>query len=345
MVLLAKQMGKTLMALSLILGQPASAGDAAKSIPDPLPPVDLSKKPNTEKPVKVYLLSGQSNMVGFGNIAGDKPGTLETLVKKEGKFSHLIDEDGKWVTRNDCYFVSITNDRIARYLTVGVMGRNIGPELQFGHILGTYHDEVVLVIKIAQGNRSIGFDVMPPSSRIGAPKEGTFYKGWQYDGFVAEAHKILDNLKEYYPDYQGQGYEIAGFCWWQGHKDKGISQMFYEMHLVNLIQDLRKEFNAPTAPFAVATVGFGGDQMTKSYREILKAQLAVADAKKYPRFEGNVMSVDARPFWRSPVVSPGRQGHHYNQNAETYLLVGDALGRMMVRMQEVRENPKTEPAE
>jgi alpha-galactosidase len=193
------------------------------------------------------------------------------------------------------------------------------------------------VIKIAQVNRSISFDVTPHSSRVGAPKEPPFYKGWQYDKFVEDAHKILDNLKDYYPDYEGQGYEIAGFCWWQGHKDHGIQQLFYELHLVNLIKDLRKEFKAPNAPFAIATVGFDGKNMSKGYREILKAQMAVAKAKEYPEFAGNVMTVDARPFWRSKAQSPGNHGHHYNQNAETYYLVGDDLGRMMVTMLEAQK--------
>jgi hypothetical protein len=288
------------------------------------------KPVNQTKPVKVYLLSGQSNMVGMGIIGGDKTGTLETLVKKEKKFQHLVDADGKWNVRNDVFFVDLTNKRITKWMTVGVMGRTLGPEVQFGHLLGDHHDEMVLVIKIAQGNRSIGHDLTPPSSRIGASKEGKFYKGWQYDVFITDANKILNNLKDYFPAYKGQGYEVAGFCWWQGHKDGGMSQRYYERHLVNLINDLRTEFKAPKAPFAIATVGFGGKSMDKKYRAILKAQMAVADPKKYPKFAGNVASTDIRDLWRNS--GPNNQGHHYNGNAETYMLVGDALGRSMLTM-------------
>ncbi|KPL02272.1 MAG: hypothetical protein AMK75_02995, partial [Planctomycetes bacterium SM23_65] len=36
--------------------------------------------------------------------------------------------------------------------------------------------------------------------------------------------------------------------------------------------------------------------------------------------------------WRDVSVSPSGQGYHYNRNAETYMLVGDALGRAMVRL-------------
>jgi hypothetical protein len=305
----------------------------ALEAPAELPKPD-KKAPNVKKPIKVFLMSGQSNMVGMGAIGGDKPGTMTTVVKKDKKFQHLIDKDGNWSVRNDVFYVDLTNRRIAKYLTMGVMGSKVGPEVQFGHLMGYYHDEVVLVLKIAQGNRSIGFDIMPPSSRIGAPKEGQFHKGWQYDVFIADAHKVLNNLGDYFPDYKGQGYEIGGFCWWQGHKDHGMSQRFYEKHLINLIKDLRKEFKAPKAPFAIATVGFNGKNMGKGYRAILKAQMAVADPKKYPKFAGNVHSVDIRDFWRSPAVSPGNQGHHYNGNAETYTLVGDVLGKSMIKMLE-----------
>jgi len=130
------------------------------------------------------------------------PASLMPQAKEDKKFHYLLDKDGNWNTRNDVFFCNLTNRRITKYLTAGIMGRTLGPELGFGHIMGYYHDEMVLIIKAAQGNRSLGFDVMPPSSRIGFPKTGKFYKGWQYDAFVTEIHTILDNLKEYFPDYQ-----------------------------------------------------------------------------------------------------------------------------------------------
>jgi alpha-galactosidase len=40
--------------------------------------------------------------------------------------------------------------------------------------------------------------------------------------------------------------------------------------------------------------------------------------------------VEIRDFWRSAEHSPKNQGYHYNQNAETYLLVGEAMGKGMV---------------
>ena len=67
---------------------------------------------------------------------------------------------------------------------------------------------------------------------------------------------------------------------------------------------------------------------------VAQAQLSVSDPKKHPEFQGNVKSVDTRDFWRDVKVSPRNQGFHYNQNAETYMLVGEALGNAMVALQE-----------
>ena len=59
--------------LVAILALPLSAGE--KNLPDPDgKPADLSK------PVQVYILLGQSNMLGFGKIKGGE-GSLENAVK------------------------------------------------------------------------------------------------------------------------------------------------------------------------------------------------------------------------------------------------------------------------
>ena len=61
--------------------------------------------------------------------------------------------------------------------------------------------------------------------------------------------------------------------------------------------------------------------------------MAVGDPKQHPEFAGTVASVDTRDFWREVEESPRSQDYHYNRNAETYLLVGEAMGRAMVRLQ------------
>jgi len=261
-------------------------------------------------------------------------GDLEAVAKREGKFPWLVDAAGEWSVRHDVYFqeARLTKDGRGSLLSATSNGKSIGPELGFGHVLGTFHDEQVLLIKTAQGNRSLGFDFRPPSS--GRTDPGNEFESAEYKLMVEGVRKTLANIDKVVPGYKDQGYEIAGFVWFQGHKDSFSEVLIeeYEKHLVNLINDVRMEFKTPKLPAVVATVGFGGNNMQEKFLRILKAQMAVGDAKEHPEYAGNVASVDTRDFWREVDESPTNQDYHYNRNAETYLLIGDALGRAMVKL-------------
>jgi hypothetical protein len=308
-------------------------------------------------PFKITFLTDAAGGLGWWERT-DIPGTLETLVKADGKFPHLIDDQGKWTVRNDVQYRGVVTATGKGPLTVGVQGNTIGPELQFGNIMGYYHDEPVIILKTSQGNRSLAWDFLPPGSerymqdgRVyagykdspdswveGEPKkEVNWYAGKQYDDCFSAAHEILDNFAKEYPQYKEQGYEIAGFVWWQGHKDGGnaVHASRYEQNLVHLIKTLREEFKAPNAPFVVGTIGFGGWEMEGNQLTVANAQLAVSgDKGKYPEFKDNVSTIETRDFWKDASVSPRNQGFHYNGNAETYMMVGDAMGRAMVKLKE-----------
>ncbi len=103
---------------------------------------------------------------------------------------------------------------------------------------------------------------------------------------------------------------------------------------MRLIESLRREFEAPDAPFVLATIAFEGWKLDGPGRTVADAQLAVdGESGRHPTHRGNVKTVEARDHWRDPSVSPTRRGHHYNQNAETYLLVGEALGEAMIALE------------
>jgi len=65
----------------------------------------------------------------------------------------------------------------------------------------------------------------------------------------------------------------------------------------------------------------------------MKAQAAVAE---HPEFKGNVAFVGTRAFWRPEDQSPNKQGYHWNSNAETYYLIGEAMGEAMKRLLDAR---------
>ncbi len=287
-------------------------------------------------PVQITYFKGGSAAFWLEQVDIEGKGDLKTLTTKDGKFPYLVDDAGKWTVRND---VTYTDPRLfpmrasSPLSAMSNNGGTIGPEVGFGFVMGTFHDEQVLLIKTSNGNRSLNFDFRPPSSGKSDQKGAEQYEGLEYRLMIEGVRKTLGELDKVVPGYKGQGYEVAGFGWFQGHKDSGSTKQEYEKHLGNLINDLRKEFKTPKMPAVVATVGFNGYQIVKGpWQGVWEAQMAVGDARQHPDFAGTVASVDTRDFWREIEESPRSQDYHYHRNPETYLLVGEAMGRAMVRM-------------
>lgn len=312
-----------------------------------------AKPANMQKLVQVYILLGQSNMLGAGKIQGGD-GSLEHAVKEKGLYPYLIDNDGNWTVRQDVRNVRVMGSGTGamkqfnnEFLTIG--SGKIGPEIGIGHQLGHAIEAPVLILKSCIGNRSLGWDLLPPGSaqyeyegKIYAgykespdawekgtePKPIDWYAGMQYDGDVARAKEVLANLEKYYPG--AKGYEVAGFLWWQGDKDRynAAHASKYEENLVRLIGQLRKDFESPKAKFVIATLGQTQKGATGNEGVILNAMLQV-DGKsgKYPEFKGNVATV-----YSYPLSKGGSSNTHYDGNAETYMNVGEAMGRAMVEL-------------
>jgi len=275
---------------------------------------------------------------------------LVTLTKKDKKFPYLIDDQGNWTVRNDVYFQDARLVEGGKGAPMSAESNkkclpkcnSIGPEVGFGYVMGTHHDEQVLLIKTSMGNRSLQHDFRPPSSGEVSDSE---FEGLEYRLMVKGVRETLANIDKVVPGYKGQGYELAGFGWFQGHKDSGSTKEAYEKCLIDLINDLRKEFKAPKMKAVVATVGFHGYRMMNGpWKGVWEAQMAVGDPKQHPEFAGSVASVDTRDFWREVGESPRGQDYHYNRNPETYLLVGEAMGRAMVRLLggQAEEIPKSD---
>ena len=129
---------------------------------------------------------------------------------------------------------------------------------------------------------------------------------------------------------RARGYEIAGFFFWQGDKDRynaGHASR-YEQNLVHLIKQLRQDFDAPDAKFVCATLGQTAKGAEGNEGLILEAQLAVdGKAGKYPEFTGNVATV-----FSNPLCHGGASNSHYGGNAETYMNIGEAMGRAMAEL-------------
>ncbi len=288
-------------------------------------------------PLKVFILAGQSNMQGQGFIKADPrrnegKGSLEHLTRDPataGKFKHLLGNDGQWAVRDDVWIHYL--DRKGK-LTVGYGGTEdrIGPELGFGNVIGDAYEEPVLLIKLAWGGKSLAKDFRPPSS---GGEVGPFYRE-----IVGRTKAVLADLKGEFPELGGRGYELAGFGWHQGWNDR-INQAFneeYEKNMANFIRDIRKDLGAKGLPFVIAETGMSGmEEKHPRALSLMKAQAAVAG---HEEFRGNVAFVGTREFWRDKGASPTGQAYHWNTNAETYYLIGEAMG---VAMKELRASPAT----
>jgi hypothetical protein len=294
-------------------------------------------------PLKVFVLAGQSNMQGQGEITDGAQGNLQYMVDTDpATFGHLKDAGG-WVVRDDVWvwYERDGSTLIKGGLSVGQGAANdtIGPELQFGHVIGDYYDDQVLLIKTAWGGKSLAVDFRPPSSGWSInPPVAVGDQGYYYQEMLNIVADVLANLSTHFPAYEGQGYEIVGFGWHQGWNDR-VNQTYndeYEYNMANFIRDIRSSehgFGIPNLPFVIATTGMSGWGETHPRAlSLMEAQLAMADANTYPEFEGNVAVVETRDFWRTVAQSPADQNYHWNRNAETYFLIGNAMAEEMAGM-------------
>jgi hypothetical protein len=329
----SKKFSHSLCAVALLGASAASAKD--------LPAPD-GKPADISKPVQVFLVMGQSNTLEMGKVSDE----LKTAYP-------FLAADGGWSTRQDVRNVSVMVGRKGIYrnewLTVEGKGK-IGIEIGIGHELGNAIDAPVMVLKSSIGNRSLGWDLLPPGtprysaegiecpgygetypskkdqSKIVPYKEGEtlgWYAGKQYDDDVANAKKILADLGKYYPG--ATNYEVAGIIWWQGDKDmrNKAHAAKYEENLGLLLKALRKDFNAPNAKFVCASLGQTDESDKESgHGKILHAM------KSFAASSDDIGFVYSKPLLDKPSSSSG----HYGGNAKTYMNVGLALGAKMAEL-------------
>ena len=293
----------------------------------------------TGHPVKIYILVGQSNMQGKGNVEGEGSNSLRYLVENDSKkeYQFLVGEDGVWRERSDVWIHYDSGPANVRYGGLkpgyGSHGGVIGPELGFGHVIGDASEGQVLLIKACWGGKSLGHNFLPPS--IGKYPVPTMPNdpGFYYHRVLQIVEDVTENIDSYFPDYTDQGFEIAGLGYHQGWNDQygGLDEK-YEENMVAFIHDIRSAeygLSVPDLPIVIATSG-----MIEKESLIKQGQLAMADSEKYPQFAGNVGVVDTdKPYGPTKMEfkfytnqSPKKVGYHWNNHAHSYLNIGRAMG-------------------
>ncbi len=205
------------------------------------------------KPLKVFILAGQSNMEGHAKVEtfdyiGDDPATAPLLKQMRGADGKPTVCDHVWISYLTGRYDGSANGEGIGKLTAGFGARGsnptqdggkIGPEFTFGLAMDAALKEPVLIIKTAWGGRSLHTEFRPPSAGpyefseeriaqlqkqgkdIAAEKaEKAKETGRFYRYMVEHVKKVLADPKRVCPAYDpAAGYEISGFVWLQGFND------------------------------------------------------------------------------------------------------------------------------
>jgi len=246
------------------------------------------------KPLKVYILAGQSNMEGQATVStfdhiGMDPKTapmLKDMRTEEGTprvckevYISLLTAKGGW---------GKTPEPVEKSgeLTVGFgaqKGLKFGPEFTFGIYMHKHIKEPFLIIKTAWGGKSLNTDFRSPSagpyvwneklaaSRTDEQKEQKKKAtGVYYRLMIDYVKKVLIDPGKVHPAYNKKdGYEIAGFVWFHGFNDmvdrwtypnrnKPDGYALYSELLSHFIRDVRKDLGAPKMPFVIGVIGVDG---------------------------------------------------------------------------------------
>jgi len=287
--------------------------------------------------VKIYIMAGQSNMVGFASVDHLR----QLVTTKAAEYSRFVNLTTKQFRVLPEVRIADKNSGSIKISALHVgMNFNVtkfGPEVGFGWTMqGQASGEPILILKCAVASTSLAYNWRPPSAPTTLP-DGTVISqmyGERYREMVSMVKNALNNLEQYVPGHSSQGYELAGFLWLQGWFDAFVDPMraAYAENLACLIEDVRWAFDAPNMPFLIGELGQGGrpivaDPQTTAYvREMRNIQRTVAAS-----FDDNVVFVPTSNY----VVNGAEEFdgiHHYYGRADTMIQIGISFGRELLKL-------------
>jgi hypothetical protein len=282
------------------------------------------------KPLKVFVLAGQSNMQGHVNVAtfdsmADDPKTAPILKEMRGPDGKPRVCERVWISSIGCAGNDTTEQTGKVTAGFGASINEIGPEFTFALYMEKALNEPMLIIKTSWGGRSLHTNFRPPSggpyvwSEFETARRKDYLEkakaetlrdtGADYRRMIEHVRKVLRDIKRVVLEYDPeQGYELAGFVWFQGFNDlvsdwtydKGHQPGGYDMYselLADFIRDVRKDLSAPKMPFVIGVIGVGGVKEENKPSRMKHFRQAMAAPASLPEFKGNVVAVPTAPFW------------------------------------------------
>ncbi|MBI5549126.1 MAG: hypothetical protein HY901_35015 [Deltaproteobacteria bacterium] len=215
---------------------------------------DVGAEPGADAgTVHVYLLAGQSNMLGHG---------LSTELS--APFDSPQDDVLLW--HDD------TLGWNSLQVGSGKFVDGFGPELSFGRAMADARPaERIVLIKHAVGNTNLAYDWKPDT-------------GPQYQAFSSKVAAALRALAE-----RNLTYKIDGFVWMQGESDTFnlADAQAHEANLQAFVARVRSDFDAPALPFVLGRIRKDLPNSSFPHTTVVRdAQAAVA------RLDSKVRMVD-----------------------------------------------------
>jgi len=182
-----------------------------------------------DKPIKAFILAGQSNMVGWGDST-ELPDDL-----RDGNDRVLMFEQGKWQPLRPHQPANRGQKR------VGLTEFSFGPEIAFGHEMAkAWPDETIGIIKLSIGGTSV-LAWKPNWSKADADRVGQGRHGPLYKKLITKVEAAK----------RGRDIEIVGFLWLQGGGDMKKVDVAHEYldNLKALVAAIRKDTGVAHLPF------------------------------------------------------------------------------------------------
>ncbi len=318
------------------------------------------------EPLRVFILAGQSNMQGHAQVRtfehiGMDPATKPLLAEMQNADGSPKVLNRVWISSIGCADTEQTG-KLTTGFGASQNGPKIGPEYTFGITMEKFVDGPILLIKTSWGGKSLNTDFRSPSAgpyvfnetqlatfqkkgkgiaAIKAEKEMT--TGVNYRLMVEHVKSVLADIKRVVPSYDAaQGYELAGFVWFQGWNDLVDSSTYpnrdmpggydaYSEVMAHFIRDVRNDLKAPKLPFVIGVLGVGGpvaeygpdQQRYKATHQNFR--LAMAAPAELPEFKGNVAAILTEKYWDRELSVAKAKDTEIKQNAKKLATEGKML--------------------
>ena len=292
-------------------------------------------------PVKVFLLMGQSNMNGRGNIKVLKDKLTKDLPDKYPPSLVEMRKD-VWITGANGNGISnqMSNVRLEPGFAQFAY---FGPELAFGHAMGDHFDEPVMLIKIIGGGTPLATDWTSPSAAKRTGRQGPL-KGRQA-GFQKAFYRTKDTVEKLAELIEGydpkQGYQIMGMVWVHGNADGGKFAKEYEDNLTDFITDLRTMFALPELPF-IAVESLSSRAPGSAFQNAVDRVNKKAGNKQAAAILAK-SKIDLKGDEAYSAYNASGDGTHWRYNARAYLDVGTWSAELMKPLLAKPANHATDP--